>query len=311
MRTRIGLTLLMITLCASPAFAVSPYEGYFDVDEEQYQLPPDEELMPVPSMAPEEREDLYEYLDMLDDYYGLKIKDNYREAFELESIADWVVLRRHWHGGPMVPPSAQEKMDEVRHPLRDMHDPWLFEVAFGAFDEDPVDWEIVRRALSILQAVDPHPEQVDPDPDTERLVRKIFRQPVAHPLPEGQKGALRLSLSRLRSWWPEEPWPEYAAEKWETALTLPDQPSDRDILPLAEGESRPSEAEAEVTEAAVSRFSYFHAQRERGIEIMERLETGADEGRYTITPRLADKFEEVEEEWPEQEERGRPPRPRP
>ncbi|MFO7775478.1 MAG: hypothetical protein R6W89_06730, partial [Candidatus Hydrogenedentota bacterium] len=119
MRTRIGLTLLVIALFAPGAVAdpPDPPEGYFDVDEERYQLPPDEELMPVPSLAPEEREDLYEYLDMLDDYYGLKMKDNLRKAFELESIADWVEQRRRWTtgAGPMVvPPSVQEKMDEVR-----------------------------------------------------------------------------------------------------------------------------------------------------------------------------------------------------
>ncbi len=310
MRIRIGLTLLMITLCASPAFAVTPEEGYFDVDEEQYQLPPDEELTPVPSLAPEEREDLYEYLDMLGErhgYYSLERKDNLREAFELETIADWVEQRRRWTWGPGE--STQEKIDEVRHPLRDMHDPWLFVVAFGAFDEEPVDWGIVWRALRILRQVDPHPDLVDPDPDTERLVRKVFRQPIAHPLPGGQNTAIRKSLSRLRQWWPDEPWPEYAAEKWETALTLPDQPSDRDILPLAEGESR--EAEAEVAEAAASEISFFHAYRERGSEVVERVETGADEGQYTITPRLAQAIEGVQEAWAGQGEKGRPPRPGP
>ena len=304
MRTRIGLTLLMMTLFASDALA--DVEAFPEIDEERYQLPPDEELQPVPSLAQEEREDLYEYLDMLGErhgYYSLKLRDNLREAFDLENIADWVKLRQRWRAAGGVPPSVQEKIDEVRHPLRDMHDPWLFEVAFGAFDEEPVDWEIVWRALRILRMVDPHPELVNPDPDTERLVRKIFRQPVTHPLPKGQNAALRKSLSRIRQWWPEEPWPEYAAEKWETALTLPDQPSDRDILPLAESESR--EAEAEVAEAAASTFSAFHARRERGTEVIERVQMGADEGRYTITPRLAEVIEGVEEAWARQDERER------
>ena len=56
MRTRIGVTFLMMTLFAPGALADPPdppERSYFDVDEERYQLPPDEELKPVPSLASE------------------------------------------------------------------------------------------------------------------------------------------------------------------------------------------------------------------------------------------------------------------
>ena len=295
MRTRIVLTLLMMALFAPGVFADLP-KGYFEIDEERYQLPPDEELLPVPSLAPEEREDLYEYLDVLDDYYGLKIKDNLRKAFELESIADWVLLRRRWRAAGERPESAQEKIDEVRHPLHNKHDPWLFEVASGAFDEDPVDWEIVGRALSILRMVDPHPE-LDPDPDTERLVRKMLAHPIAEPLPECWLRAFRGALSHVRRYWPED-----AVEVWETALTLPQQPRDRDILPLAEGESRPSEAEAEAAHEAMTNVSYFSSISERGAALFNRLEAGVALNEYTLPKDLIERIQRVRKQWRRQEE---------
>ena len=260
----VAYTLLFIALMA-PVQADLPAIPFEDVTR-YWERPPEEELEPLPSLDPSEREELRERLDALmqlydakvwelrAEHYGLALEQLMRQihAEGTDGLADW------W-----------EVSQTIRPQLRPEHDPWAVETALGLVQEDPIDWEALKVAIGILNRSD-----TGPAPAREALARRILAEPVHPDQPNDRVLATNAAILYFVRHWPDD-----APEILEVICTLPDQPRERDILPVAQDARRPTQEERRWARTAQL---WFQGRGRKAAEVLERIEASVETGEYTL-----------------------------
>ena len=216
---------------------------------------------------PEERELLRERLEALEQLYEVKLWEARASTHGADSLEDYLVDHALSAG------AAEEEKGKSRAEaeLRAEHDPWIFETAWGLLQEEPPDWETVRAILSVLRRTEAHPEG-------KRIARAILERPIHDDLDPDQVDAINAAYDYIRLCWPSG-----AAGMLETLVTLPAQPRNRNLLPVAEGEPRPEALEAELAEEFRDyRLATLNNHPERAAELAARIQESADAGAYAL-----------------------------
>lgn len=249
--------LTLVFQVSFPSFALEIPPGALS---EFFERPPEEDLTPLPSLDLEERHELQERLEALDQLYRAKVYEARAEHYGLtqEELERRIGTLDNW------PP-----VNAV--PLRPEHDPWLYETAWGLWEEEPVDWPTLRLALRIFPRT-----HVASDARRDALARRILEHPIGSNMArQGQVGAIILSSITLLNDWPDD-----ALDILEVVISLPLQPREREILPVAEGDARPVEDEQRIA----NRIRQVLGGRDlaKAEALLERIETAVDRGEYTL-----------------------------
>ncbi|MFP4192092.1 MAG: hypothetical protein ACLFU6_08490 [Candidatus Hydrogenedentota bacterium] len=275
MRTRIGATLLALLFLAPGAFGVLIND---------HERPPEEELTALPSLDPENRDELREYLAVVRQYYQYEyweamadeLSDDYREGQGL-------VLRADVEAGAREIDIQTSR--SVRVPLHPVHDPWLFEAAWQLLDEDPVDWRTIVDIGDILMRFpEKHPEGVN-----------IALHMVERPLQEIRERPPYEAAAGFNAYqYLVRHWPEEAARILAALVTLPHQPKDRVIHP-----PHPEATEAEVEERERRNASTVRGILERNAtpeelaEVAEHIEADVEAGAYELDAEMEEWLESI------------------
>ena len=240
-----------------------------------------EELSDPPSLAKEERYELAAYIAGIKNYYRHK---HYQAMGGVFSSID------PFAGDPPTP----EERRAARVGLHPAHDPWIFEMAAGLLDEDPVYWELLMEIGYTLN------RHIEPDPRTTGLAMRLLRNPGA-PLPisdHQDRGILYHPVIRFYGLRPLiNEWPEYAAETLAKLATLPHQPEDRELMP--------GHPETEVETARRNQASWARrtmelldriATPEERAEVAAHIEADVEARGYELDDKTAEWLERVREE---------------
>ncbi len=245
-----------------------------------FERPPEEDLEPLPSLDPAEREELRETLDALYQLYHAKVYELRAEHYgitpdELEHRIDFQHMRGldDW----------SEVTRTIRAPLRPEHDPWVIEIAFGLVEEDPIDWKTLRTAMQILNRT-----ETGPDPAREELARRILAAPIHPDQPNERRFAAGNALLYLVRQWPDD-----APEILAVICTLPAQPRERDILPVAQDARRPTQEERLLAQRAPGWLQ--GRERSKAAAVLERIEASLEAGDYTLDQEGEERVERLRE----------------
>ena len=233
--------------------------------EENHQYPPESELEPLPSLDPDEREEMRERLETLERLYEIKLREAWVEHHGLDSVADLFAHdKRHYR-------TRREYQYQARAELRPEHEQWLFETAWGLLEEDPPDWDTLWKLLEVLDHTGAHPER-------EALARRILEMPMLED--DGRRWAVRYAQRYFLMHWPDG-----APHILEILFTLPVQPKERTILPLPEGAERTEEWRELETRRALNMHHDLSRLRPwpgRAAELAARIEGSVQAGEYSL-----------------------------
>ena len=233
--------------------------------EENHQYPPESELEPLPSLDPDEREEMRERLETLERLYEIKLREAWVEHHGLDSVADLFAHdKRHYR-------TRREYQYQARAELRPEHEQWLFETAWGLLEEEPPDWDTLWEVFNVLEHTGAHPER-------EALARYLLSLPIE---PNLQRQNVKMRARQyVLDYWPGE-----APRIVETLLTLPVQPAVRDILPIPEGKERTrelQEVEAQTAGGTRRDLSRLRPWPGRAAELAARMEGSVQAGEYSL-----------------------------
>ena len=254
-----------------------------------FERPPEEDLDPLPSLDPAEREELRETLDALYQLYHAKVYELRAEHYGITpDELEHRIYFQHMRGLD----DWREVTVRIRAPLRTEHDPWVIETALGLVEEDPIDWQTLRKCMRVLGRT-----EVESESGRETLARTVLLQPIepdqrVDPSPEkrAQLSAISSSCGIFVRHWPDD-----APEILEVIYTLPHQPRERDILPVAE--SAPRSVEEDRDEHLAGRLHVLLVRHEpsKAAAVLERIEASLEAGDYTLDQEGEERVERLRE----------------
>ena len=271
MRTRIGITVITLLVCAPPAFA-----GWVDAVEP----PSEEELIDLPSLDPAQREKFREYLGIAERYYKRDYWDSLGEKYDVSGV----VLEADAASG--VNEIDSQARRSVRVSVHPEHDPWLFDAFWRLLDEDPVDWHTLWMIGDIIQRyTEKHPKGVD---IAFHMVKRPISERRERPDFEGK------TTYSAGCWYLMTHWPENAAQTFAALVTLPHQPDERAILP-----PHPEAAQDEVADRERRIASSVMGKLEGAVtpeelaEVAEHIEADVEAGAYELDAETAEWLESI------------------
>ena len=232
-----------------------------------FERPPEEDLEPLPSLDPAEREELRGTLDALYRLYNAKVHELKAEHYGI--TPDELEHRIYFQDMRGLDDWSQV-IWTIRAPLRPEHDPWVVETALELVREDPIDWKALRTAMQVLNRT-----ETGPDPAREELARRVLAEPIHPDQPKERRwAAASATLYFVRQW------PDDAAEILEVIYTLPVQPREREILPVARDAHRPAEEERLLARRVPT---WLHGREpSKAAAVLERIEASLEAGDYTL-----------------------------
>ena len=274
----IGVTLVFIVLMV-PAEAEQPAEP-FEGGIRYWERPPEEELEPLPSLDPPEREELRERLEVILRLYRAKIWELRAEYYG--STPEEVARRLHFGEMDRLPDWSKVTRT-IRAPLRPEHDPWVVETALELVQEDPIDWKALQTVMQILNRT-----ETGPDPAREELARRILAEPIHPDQPNERRFAAGNAIFYFVRQWPED-----APEILAVICTLPHQPRERAILPVARDARRPTQEE-HLLALRVPRGLHGR-EPSKAAAVLERIEASLEAGEYTLDEEGEERIERLRE----------------
>ena len=264
---------------------------YFETEEEReraeerWKRPSESSLVPLYSWDPEQSELITERLRARHDYYRVVRAEERADFLGMSSAAEYRArlgsMERDYY--PRPNPRLADA-SRIHAPLRSEHATWLFDTGHGALSESPPDWTVIWWVLRIGVLTE-HDESM------ERLMRAML----THPIPREPERMYTVNVSYALLYI-RQTWPEDALEILETALTLPEQPRDRELFPIMDGEPRPAEKEVQITRQASGAIGGLSTYPdERGEALLQHIEAGEEAGKYTLDGRAKEAIERLRE----------------
>ena len=250
----------------------------FEEAPRYWERPPEEDLEPLPSLDPSEREELRERLEALSQLYDAKVWELLAEHY---GVTPEEVARRLHFGEDRLLPDWSEVTRTIRAPLRPEHDPWVVETALELVREDPIDWKTLQTAMQILNGT-----ETGPDPAREELARRILAAPIHPDQPKERHFAAGNAILYFGRQWPDD-----APEILEVICTLPAQPRERDILPVARDARRPTQEERLLAR----RVGLYGHEPSKAAAVLERIEASVEAGKYTLDEEGEERIERLRE----------------
>ena len=249
---------------------------------QEFRLPSDEEIGDLPSLDPEDREELHDYVaDTMDNYYQYKHYEAMGEKYDRDAIAlfDRVIT--------LDKEIPREIRRQSRVPLHPEHDPWLFEAMWELMEQER--WGVLSSISLILSShVEAHPERTN-------LAMYLLEQPIGKPnptkAPVNHRSSVRLFAGTL---YLLGDWPENTARTMAALVTLPHQPDDRVIrppYPHADAE-RVAETEERIASNTMDRLERF-ATPEQLAEVASYIEAEVEAGAFELDAETEEWLESI------------------
>ena len=244
-----------------------------------FRLPSDEEIADLPSLDPEDREELLDYISTMRNYYEFKHWEAMSEKYDKDVIALFDRVQLH---DKEIPREIRRKSRVSLHPK---HDPWLFEAMWELLEQER--WGVLFSiSLTLGQYhVEAHPERTN-------LAMYLLEQPIGKPT-EGPEspGSARLFAGTL---YLLSDWPENTARTMAALVTLPHQPDDRVIRPPypdADAE-RVAETEERIASNTMDRLEQS-ATPEQLAEVASYIEADLEAGAFELDAETEEWLESI------------------
>ena len=246
---------------------------------QEFRLPSDEEIGDLPSLDPEDREELRDYIHTMNNYYQYKHWEAMGEKYDREAIELFDMVET------LDKEIPREVRQQSRVPLHPEHDPWLFEAMWELLEQER--WGVLGWISSNLSRyyVEAHPERTN-------LAMYLLEQPIGKPT-EGPEspGSARLFAGTL---YLLSDWPENTARTMAALVTLPHQPDDRVIRPPypdADAE-RVAETEERLASNTMDRLEQS-ATPEQLAEVASYIEADLEAGAYELDAETEEWLESI------------------
>ena len=243
--------------------------------------PTEDELIDLPSLSPEHRDEFEDYLRLMDRHYQLEHWNSVAEEYEDRN-------------GEQLFDAVLQGLEEVdtetrlthRVPLHPEHDPWLFEVIQELLREDPVDWEAIASITQTLSAY------VDEHPGRAALAVELLERPA--PRPSDGTNALAQAIRFGGYFYLVDHWPESAGRMLAALVTLPHQPDERVILfPHPEANEDEARAYEENTASEVMSVLRRAATPEQLAEVASYIEADVEAGAFELDAETEEWLERI------------------